>query len=332
MIRNNFIKFFLIIFFISFFSINYVALSEDLSSSSFIIRDPVIGTGGAYGTSANFKLYSAGHTLLSGTGSSATYIGRYGFLYFPFLSVGTLNAVQNGIDADLTWPASSSALGWTVSGYNTGISNVQGGPYTYTLVGNVTDYTYTNLVPGYYCFVVQTLDAFSYVIGTSNESCITINPVISFSISANSINFGNLTPSGPRYANTTTGSATDTEAHTISASSNASSGYVITYLGRTLTNGTYTINVASSVSGDGSAGTEQFGLSLSTTGSATIPLAYRQTGPTRTFVSGITTNIASTGGVTASETFGLHYLANIGAQTEAGSYTTNITYTTTGTY
>ena len=33
------------------------------------------------------------------------------------------------------------------------------------------------LTPGEYCFV-QTLDAFSNVIGTSNEDCVTITPVL----------------------------------------------------------------------------------------------------------------------------------------------------------
>jgi len=313
-----------------FLSVSTLVSGADLSSTNFIIRDPIIGTGGSYGTSASFKLYGSGNTILSGTGSSTNFIGRYGFLYYPFVNIGTLSAVQNGIDADLSWPASTGELGWNVSGYNTGVANVSGGPYSYTSVGLVTSYSYTNLTPGEYCFVVQTLDAFSNVIGTSNEDCVTITPVISFSISNNNINFGNLSASGPRYANTTTGSATDTVAHTISAGSNASSGYVITYQGPTLTSGVNTIDVASSVSGDGTAGVEQFGISLSTNGSAVIPVPYRQTGPTRTYVANTPTEIATTSGVTASETFSLHYLSNISTGTQAGNYTTNITYIATG--
>jgi hypothetical protein len=56
--------------------------AEDLTSTSFIIDDPIIGTGGGYGTSTNFQLISAGHTLLSGYATSASFIAKYGFLYF----------------------------------------------------------------------------------------------------------------------------------------------------------------------------------------------------------------------------------------------------------
>jgi len=55
----------------------------DLTSASFIIKDPIIGTGGGYGTSASFQAFSAGHTLLSGYATSASFINKYGFLYFP---------------------------------------------------------------------------------------------------------------------------------------------------------------------------------------------------------------------------------------------------------
>ena len=328
MLNKNFkkiITLFSLLFLFFFFNTH----AEDLTSTNFIIRDAVIGTGGSYSTSTNFKLYGSGNTNLSGENDSSSFKGRYGFLYFPFVQVGTLSASQNGIDVDLSWTASTAGLGYTVSGYKTGVANVSGGPYSYTSLGNVLSYSYEDISPGEYCYVVETLDAFNNTIGVSNEECITVDPVITFSISDNAINFGNLSSSGPRYANTGSGSNTDTVAHTISASSNASSGYIITYKGGTLTSGINTIDVASSVSGDGTAGVEQFGISVATSGSATIPLAYRQTGPTRTFVSNTTTQIAETSGITSSETFQIHYLANINPQTEAGEYKTNITYIAT---
>jgi len=320
----------IVLLFIFFIQSNVFA--KDLTGTNFIVRDPIMGTGGEYGTSTNFKLYSAGNTELSGVGSSASFIGHYGFLYYPYVTVGTLSATPSGADANLSWGASTAGGGWSVSGYKTGKATVPGGPYTYTSVGNVVSYSYTGLLPGYYCFVVQTLDSLSNVIGTSNESCLTINPVITFSISANSVSFGNLTSAGPRYANTSTGSATDTVAHTMSASSNATSGYIITYKGPTLTSGGSTITPSTSINGDGTLGTEQFAISLSTSGSATIPAGYLQSGPTRSFVANTTTQIASTSGVTSSETFSLHYLANIASVTDAGTYTSNITYIATGTF
>lgn len=321
---------FLILFFV--FAGYLSVLAKDLTGTNFIVRDPVMGTGGQYGTSTNFKLYSAGNTEFSGVGTGSTFIGHYGFLYYPYVTVGTLSATPSGADANLSWGASTAGGGWSVSGYKTGKSSISGGPYTYTSVGNVVSYSYTGLLPGYYCFVVQTLDALGNVIGTSNESCLTINPVITFSISANSVSFGDLTSAGPRYANTSTGSGTDTVAHTISASSNATSGYIITYRGPTLTSGANTVTPATSISGDGTLGTEQFAISLATSGSATIPAGYLQSGPTRSFVANTTTQIASTSGVTSSETFSLHYLANIASVTDAGTYTSSITYLATGTF
>ncbi len=192
---------------------NYVVLAEDLTSTNFIIRDPVIGTGGSYGSSTNFRLYGSGNITFSGDNSSTSFIGRYGFLYFPFIDVGTLTAVQNGVDADLSWTASSAGLGYNVSGYNTGIASVSGGPYIYTDVSNVTSYTYENLEPGEYCFIVETLDAFDNVIGTSNEDCITIEPVLIFDLDTGvsdgensapySVDLGTLTISDVKNSGTT---------------------------------------------------------------------------------------------------------------------------------
>jgi hypothetical protein len=173
-----------------FFSISIIAglilathvFAVDLTSTNFIISDPVIGTGGGYGTSTNFKAFSTGNINLSGTGSSTSFIGRYGFLYYPFVTDAVLTATPNGTSADLSWAASSAGLGWTVAGYNTGKASVSGGPYTYTDVGNVTSYSYTQLAPGDYCFVVQTYDNLGYVIATSDEDCVTISPVLTFDL------------------------------------------------------------------------------------------------------------------------------------------------------
>ena len=141
------------------FSVGIVTAS-DLTSTSFIIRDPVVGAGGDYGSSASFKAYTSGDLTTIGQNSSASFIGRAGFLYYPYATQGAFSATANGSAVDLAWGATSAGLGWSVSGYSTGISSVSGGPYTYTSVGNVTSYSYTGLTPGEYCFVLRTLDAF----------------------------------------------------------------------------------------------------------------------------------------------------------------------------
>ena len=66
----------------SFFVVSF-AHAVEMTSTNFIIRDPIIGTGGTYGTSTSFNLISAGNILLSGVGSSTSFKTHYGFLYYP---------------------------------------------------------------------------------------------------------------------------------------------------------------------------------------------------------------------------------------------------------
>lgn len=81
---------FLFLFFVVAFFGKLSVLASDLTSTNFIIKDPIVGTGGGYGESTNFKLISAGHTLLSGVGSSASFITHYGFLYYQDQVAGTI--------------------------------------------------------------------------------------------------------------------------------------------------------------------------------------------------------------------------------------------------
>lgn len=171
--KIHFLKVILFFFIVSFIFHSSIQ-AADLTSTNFIVRDPVIGTGGGFGTSASFQLFSEGDTIFTGVNDSLNFIGHYGFLYFPFFNSGVLSVTTTGSNADLTWTASSASSGWSVSGYRTGIASVSGGPYTYTNVGNVLSYSYTLLSAGNYCFIVETLDAFNNVIGTSNEDCVTV--------------------------------------------------------------------------------------------------------------------------------------------------------------
>ncbi len=59
------------------------ASASDLASPTFIIRDPVIGTGGGYGASGSFKMFQSLDPTLIGVGSSGSFLGHFGFLYFP---------------------------------------------------------------------------------------------------------------------------------------------------------------------------------------------------------------------------------------------------------
>lgn len=309
--------------------------ATDLTSTSFIVRDPLVGTGGSYGTSAGFAAFGSGDMTMIGSGTSASFEGRYGFLWYPYVTQGAFTATPNGSQADLSWGASTAGLGWNVSGYKTGSSTTPGGPYSYTTHGLITSYSYTGLTPGQYCYILQTLDAFSNVIATSPEQCITIQPTITLSISANAVQFGTLSSSGPRYATTSGGSGSNTVAHTIAGSSNAPSGYTISYTGPTLTSGANTIAPATFTnSATGSAGSAQFALSLSSSGGATITTAYDQSAGAGNwkFLANTVDTIAATSGVTSSETYSVRYISNIASSTPAGNYSTNIGYVITGNF
>ncbi len=327
-------KRFSLIFIIMIWLAGTAVYAADLSSTHFIVRDPVIGIGGGYQSSASYTMYSAGNLNVSGNaGTSASYNLRDGVLQYPQVTSGTLAGALSGSDVNLTWNASTAYDGFTVTGYNVGIATVSGGPYTYTAIGNVTSYSYTNLAPGTYYFSLQTLDAFGNVIAVSNEVTETVQESVSFSISNNSVTFGPLTTSGPRYATTSGGSNSVTAAHTISASSNSSSGYTIYYDGSTLTSGANTITPATiSGSATGTSGTNQFALSLLSTGSASVPSTYDQASQNWNFAQNTLSAIASTSGPTAVATLNAYYLANAAALAPAGTYATTLTYEMTANY
>lgn len=158
-----------------------------------------------------------------------------------------------------------------------------------------------------------------------------VNETITFSISDYDIGFGVLTPANARFATGTepygADGPTPVSAHTMSVSTNGSSGYDVTYKGLTLESGTDDIDVAT-ITGDadGTPGTEQFAISFTTSGNATITSAYQQASSNYSFVEDTETPFASETGPSDTETLSAFYLANISGLTPAGTYSTAITY------
>ncbi|MDE2031349.1 MAG: hypothetical protein KGI58_03790 [Patescibacteria group bacterium] len=164
--------------------------------------------------------------------------------------------------------------------------------------------------------------------------CATITPLlISFSISTNSVGFGNLSASSSRYANSAgTGSATEVEAHTLSASTNAAGGYIITVDGDTLTSGSNTINAIGGVNTLPSSGTNQFGLRATvSSGTGFVVSPYAASGFAFNTAS-LPSTVASGSGDNTTTVYSVRYLGNIGSQTPAGSYTAHLNYVITGTF
>ena len=158
-----------------------------------------------------------------------------------------------------------------------------------------------------------------------------VNETITFAISDYDIGFGVLSLSNARFATGTepygADGPTPVSAHTMSIATNGSSGYDITYKGLTLESGLDDIDVATITGdGDGVPGSEQFAISFTTSGNATIASAYQQASSNYSFVETTETSFASETGPTATETLSAFYLANISGLTPAGTYSTAITY------
>lgn len=162
----------------------------------------------------------------------------------------------------------------------------------------------------------------------------TVDPSITFSISDNTIGYGSLSAGDDRFATgDTLGNSSATVAHTLAAGTNATSGYIMYVMGATLTSGGNTITAPAGPSAT-TVGSEQFGLNLSASGgSGTVDSQY---GTSSQYGWGATVstqdNVASATGATASTTYSATYVGNIAAETEAGAYSTTLTYTATATY
>lgn len=164
-----------------------------------------------------------------------------------------------------------------------------------------------------------------------------VSQSLTFSLSDNTVGFGALSASAARYATgDAAGSGSDAaDAHTMSASTNASSGYSITIDGSTLTCsacGGATVTAIGGTAVASSVGNEQFGARLavnSGNGSAASP--YNGSNWALDTIS-FPDAIASGGGDGATTEFGARYIANIGAATDAGSYSAIVTYIATATF
>ncbi len=164
------------------------------------------------------------------------------------------------------------------------------------------------------------------------KACATIfTPSITFSISTNSIDFGTLSSSSSRYATVSGGSGTEVQAHTIAASTNASSGYVITVNGTTLTSGVNTITAIGATNTAPSIGTKQFGLRMVATGTGVVTSPYAASGFAYN-IGALPSQVASGAGDGTSTSYSVRYMANITTLTQAGSYKANVNYSITGTF
>ena len=181
----------------------------------------------------------------------------------------------------------------------------------------------------------------------------TVAPTITFNLTAggsgsggtatNAVDFGTLSASAARYAtagSASGGTATSTpSALDLSVSTNAGSGYTLTYTApSTLTDGTHPITAATITgSNTGTTGSAQFAMSgIQTVGSgATVPSAYLYNSTAGSsnwkFVTPTVTTLASNTGATA-DTVSVRFLSNIPSTQAPGNYAVTITYIATGNF
>jgi len=155
----------------------------------------------------------------------------------------------------------------------------------------------------------------------------TVTQSISFTISDSSIGFGTLSSSAARWATgDTSGAGSETEAHTLVVGTNASNGYTISLNGTTLTSGLDTILAIGNTNTASSTGSEQFGLRMTASGGVgAVSAPYTASGYAFDSVA-FPDDVAASAGASADTTYSVRYLANIAAATEAGSYSSTLTY------
>jgi hypothetical protein len=162
----------------------------------------------------------------------------------------------------------------------------------------------------------------------------TVAQSLTFSISDTSIGFGTLNSASARYATgDALGAGSEGEAHNLIVGTNAANGYSLTATGTTLTSGGGpTVTAIGAANTASSAGTEQFGMRFTASGgTGAVSAPYAAAGfafDTAAFPD----QVASATGASANTTYSARYLANIAANTEAGSYSATVTYVATANF
>lgn len=164
----------------------------------------------------------------------------------------------------------------------------------------------------------------------NNKVCAKIfSQSISFTLSNNSVGFGNLLSTGLRYATSDgLGSATETESYNITANTNAPSGYSIYVKGDTLKNGSKIINSIGGTNLTPSIGSKAFGMrAVASGGVGSVLNPYDGSGFAYDATASIPSGVASaSSGNGVTTTYSVRTVATIDSILEYGIYSTDLTY------
>jgi hypothetical protein len=273
---------------------------------------------------------------------------------FTSKTIGTVSfthGASTGLESTETLAASPSASAWgaVFSGTQNRVLTLTAptdGTGAAVLAPNdriIISYTSANSInpstPGSYAIAISGAfgDTGEMTVNILSNDQVTISATVpqslTFSISDNSIGFGSLNAASARYADGTgAGSGSETEAHNLIVGTNASNGYSMTVNGSTLTSGANTVTAIGSSNTASSAGTEQFGLRMNASGgTGAVAVPYAASGFAFDSAA-FPDQVASASGSSANTTYSVRYLANITSSTEAGSYTSTLTYVATANF
>jgi hypothetical protein len=170
----------------------------------------------------------------------------------------------------------------------------------------------------------------------TNKVCASVfSQSISFNISASSAGFGNLNPSGLRYATASgVGSSSETEAYNLTASTNDPSGYIVLMGGDTLKKNTSVITPIGGTNITPSIGSKAFGVrAVATGGVGAVMTPYNGSGFAYDASGTNFTSIAqATSGNGVATTYSIRTVATIDSLLDPGTYSTNLTYVVTANF
>jgi len=238
-----------------------------------------------------------------------------------------------------------AASGWTVSAATAGSLRLSNGsnvtaPSSSQTVGfsSVTNPSATNST---YFFRITTYSGSNWSTGPIDTGNVAASTAGQITVTASVDETLTMTLASATVAlGTLSTSATGSGTSTVILSTNAATGYSLTYTGTTLTSGSNTITALSS-QGASAVNNKQFGLNavsnsapsvgsnVSGSGSGAAATGYSTTNQFK-FLTGDT--IASASLPTNTNTFTISYIANIDGSTAAGSYQTVLTYVATANF
>lgn len=212
------------------------------------------------------------------------------------------------------------------------VNNLQDAKFDFSLTdnGSTTGTTFCFRLVKSNGTVLDTYTAYPEV--TTSSSVLTMT----MALSDNSLGFGTCSSVVARYATgDSLGSGSETVAHTIDVATSGTYGYALSVQGGTLTrtSGGQTITAIGGSPAASNPGTEQFGIRATVSGgTATVASPYNHASNYGYSATASTQSTIGSASAASTDTFSLRYLCNIGATTEAGVYTTTLTYTAVGSF